>query len=434
MIDVTRTYQEIVGFGAALTEASAYMINQLDPSTREEFLHELFHPSELGISITRICVGSSDYATKMYSYDEGEPDPELKRFSVDYDRPYVIPELLSARKNNPDLFILASPWSPPGWMKNGATMLGGNLKPVNFPIYAKYLVKYLEAYQAAGVMIDAITSQNETDTDQAGRMPACAWAQEHEVVFVGKHLGPALAESNLKTKIWILDHNFNLWGRAYNTLEDPDVFRYADGVAWHPYVGSVTAMTRIHDAFPGKHQYMTEGAFGAMADLVGPVVFAATPGPMTQAGAGQTSGRPRRSLDPNVVIATGGLGGTNALRNWARAIINWNVVLDENGKPNIGPFHGPGMITIDSRSKEITRGPNYWVMKHFNHAARKGAKVVDSRGDTEKVAHVAFVNPDGRKSLVLSNTGADRRIKIHSGTAMTEVTLPANSMTNLSWN
>lgn len=433
VIDVTRTYQEIVGFGAALTEASAYMINQLDPATREKFLHELFHPSGLGMSITRICVGSSDYATRMYSYDEGEPDPELKRFSIDYDRPYVIPELLSARKYNPDLFILASPWSPPGWMKNGGTMLGGNLKPVNFPIYAKYLVKYLEAYQAAGVTIDAISSQNETDTDQAGRMPACAWAQEHEVVFVGKHLGPALAESNLKTKIWILDHNFNLWGRAYNTLEDPDVFRYADGVAWHPYVGSVTAMTRIHDAFPAKHQYMTEGAFGAMADLVGPVVFAATPGPMTQAGAGQTP-RPRRSEDPNVVIATGGLGGTNALRNWARAIINWNVVLDENGNPNIGPFHGPGMITIDSRSKEITRGPNYWVMKHFNHAACKGAKVVDSRGDIGKVAHVAFVHPDGRKSLVLSNTGADRRIKIRSGTAMTEVTLPANSMTNLSWN
>ena len=276
VIDTSRTYQEIVGFGAALTEASAYMINQLDPAAREKFLHELFHPSELGMGVTRLCIGSSDYATKMYSYDEGDPDPELKRFSIDYDRPYVIPELVTARKNNPDLYIFASPWSPPGWMKNGGTMLGGNLKPANFAVYAKYLVKYLQAYEAAGVKIDAISSQNETDTDQAGRMPACAWAQEHEVVFVGKHLGPALAEANLQTRIWILDHNFNLWGRAYNTLEDPDVFRYVDGVAWHPYVGSVTAMTRIHDAFPGKHQYMTEGAFGAMADLVGPVVFAAT--------------------------------------------------------------------------------------------------------------------------------------------------------------
>ncbi len=427
VIDATRTYQEILGFGAALTEASAYMIQQLDPADRDKFLHELFHPEELGISITRVCVGSSDYATKMYSYDEGEPDPGLTRFSIDHDRQYVIPQLLAARKHNPGLFILASPWSPPGWMKNGGTMLGGNLKPANFAVYARYLVKYLQAYEAAGVRIDAITSQNETDTDQAGRMPACAWAQEHEVVFVGKHLGPALDSANLKTKIWILDHNFNLWGRAYNTLEDPDVFRYVDGIAWHPYVGSVTAMTRIHDAFPAKHQYMTEGAFGAMADLVGPVVFAATPGPMTQ-------GVPRRAAqDPTVVIANGGLGGANALRNWCRAVINWNVVLDENGNPNIGPFHGPGMITIDSKTKEITRGPNYWVMKHFTHAARRGAKVVDSRGDVEKVAHVAFVNPDGGKSLVLSNTGSDRNVRIRTATLATELTLPANSVTNLAW-
>jgi len=432
VIDPTRTYQEVLGFGAALTEASAYMIQQLDAATLEQFLHELFHPSELGISVTRICIGSSDYATKMYSYDEGEPDPELKRFSIEHDRAYVIPELLSARKNNPELFILASPWSPPGWMKNGGTMLGGNLKPANFAVYARYLVKFLEAYKAAGVKIDAITSQNEPDTDQAGRMPACAWAQEHEVAFIGKHLGPALSEAGLDTKIWLLDHNLNLWGRVYNTLEDPDVVKYVEGIAWHPYVGSVTAMTRIHDAYPGKHQYLTEGAFGATADLVGPIRFAATPGPMTD-GTGQNAGRPRRAQDPNAVIATGGLGAANALHNWARCIINWNVVLDEKGNPNIGPFRGGGMITIHSQTKEVTRGPNYWVMKHLTHAARRGAKVIDSQANIEKVAHVAFVNTGGGKTLVLSNTGADRKVLMRSGGAVLELQLPANSMTNLSW-
>jgi len=434
VIDPTRTYQEVLGFGAALTEASAYMINQLAPDVREQFLHELFSPSELGIGTTRICIGSSDYATKMYSYDEGEPDPELKRFSIDHDRAYVIPELLTARKHNPDLFILASPWSPPGWMKNGGTMLGGNLKPANFAVYAKYLVKFLQAYEAAGVKIDAITSQNEVDTDQAGKMPACAWAQEHEVTFVGKHFGPALTEAKLDTKIWLLDHNFNLWGRAYNTLEDPDVFKYVDGVAWHPYVGSVTAMGRIHDAYPSKHQYMTEGAFGAMSSMVGPIRFAATPGPMTEGASGQNANRPRRNQDPNAAIANGGLGGCNALHNWVRCCINWNVVLDEKGNPNIGPFRGGGMITIHSETKEITRSPNYWVLKHFTHAARRGAKVVDSRANIEKVAHVAFVNPDGRKSLVLSNTGdAARNVQVRIGGATTEVSLPANSLTNFSW-
>jgi len=418
-VDPTRTFQEIVGFGGALTDASAYMIDRLDPATREQFLHELFHPSELGIGATRICIGSSDYATAMYSYDEGEPDPDLQRFSIDRDRAYIIPQLLSARQHNPGLFILASPWSPPGWMKNGGSMLGGNLKPANFAVYARYLVKFLEAYAAAGVKIDAITSQNEVDTDQAGRMPACAWAQEHEVAFVGKHLGPALAAAGLDTKIWLLDHNFNLWGRAYNTLEDPAVFRYAEGIAWHPYVGSVTAMSRIHDAYPGKHQYVTEGDDQLMADLAGAIEF--------------DDNRPRRAQDPAAVIARGGLGGANALRHWARAIINWNLVLDENGKPNIGPFHGPGMITIHSQTKEIARGPNYWVLKHLTHAAARGAKVIDSRGSIEKVGHVAVANPDGRVSLVVSNTGDARKVQVKMGGAAAEIPLPANSLTNLSW-
>ena len=433
VIDPTRTYQGVLGFGAALTEASAYMIQQLDAARREQFLHELFSPSELGISTTRICIGSSDYATKMYSYDEGEPDPELARFSIDHDRAYVIPQLLSARKYNPDLFILASPWSPPGWMKNGGSMLGGNLKPANFAVYARYLVKFLQAYEAAGVKIDAITSQNETDTDQAGRMPACAWAQEHEVAFVRNHLGPALTAAGLNTKIWLLDHNFNLWGRAFNTLEDPDVIKYVDGIAWHPYVGSVTAMARIHDAYPGKHQYVTEGAFAAMADLRGPIRFAATPGPMTEGATAQAADRPRRTQDPNAAIANGGLGGANALHNWVRCVINWNVALDEKGNPNIGPFRGAGMITIHSQTKEITRSPNYWLLKHFTHAARRGSKVVDSRGDIEKIAHVAFAHLDGSKSLMLSNTGEERKVQVRAGSAATEISLPANSLTNLNW-
>ena len=154
---------------------------------------------------------------------------------------------------------------------------------------------------------------------------------------------------------------------------------------------------------------------------------------MTEGSAGPRANRPRRSQDPNAAIPTGGLGELSALHNWARCVINWNVVLDEKGNPNIGPFRGAGMITINSQSKEITRGPNYWVMKHFTHAARRGAKVVDSRGNIEHVAHVAFVSPDGRKSLVLSNTGDARRVQVRVGGAGTELSLPANSMTNLSW-
>jgi glucosylceramidase len=320
-------------------------------------------------------------------------------------------------------------------MKANGTMLGGSLKPRNFPVYANYLTKFLQSYQAEGVPVDAITPQNETDTDQDARMPACVWAQEHEIVFVSQHLGPALERNKIATKIWVLDHNFNLWGRVINTLENPLMRRYVDGVAWHPYVGSVTAVSRVHDLFPDKNMYWTEGSFEATYSLVGPMTFGAGApggaGPEPAAGTGVR--RPRRDPQSAETIARAGVGAANAVRNWIKCIMVWNLVLDENGKPNIGPFNGRGFTTIDSKTKEITRSGNYWAMKHYTHAARRGARRFDSEGALEGVAHVGFVNPAGDKSVVLSNTGAARKVQLRLGGLMTEIAIPANSVTNLNW-
>jgi len=429
-LDPTTSFQEILGFGAAFTEASAWLISRMAPDARAQLMHELFSAEGLGINVTRCCIGSSDYATAMFSYDEGAPDPTLARFSIDRDRAYVLPELSTARHINPDLFVLASPWSPPGWMKNGGSMLGGNIKPTNFAVYAQYLVRFLQGYAQAGVPINAITTQNETDTDQAGRMPASAWAQEYEVAFVGKHLGPAIEKAGLDTRIWLLDHNFNLWGRVFNTLEDPNVFKYAEGVAWHPYVGAAEAMTRIHNAYPTKSAYWTEGGFELAAGK-GTIEFAATPGPMTE-GAGAVEAAPK--LDDAAAIVQSALGATHALRNWVRCMIDWNVVLDETGHPNIGPFDLKGTLTVDSRSHLVTRrGPNYWAIKHLNHIAPRGSTVFESSGRIDGLAHVAFVDPHGRKGLMLTNAGAARTVRIRNGGRMAEVALPASSVTNLSW-
>src|SRR6202008_4681745 len=127
------------------------------------------------------------------------------------------------------------------------------------PSYAQYFVKCLEGYSKEGVTIHAVTVQNEVDTDQDGRMPAALWGQEYEIEFVKKHLGPALEQASLDTKIWILDHNYSLWGRALDELSDPEFSRYVDGVAWHAYAGTPDAMTRVHEAFPMKNTYWTEG-------------------------------------------------------------------------------------------------------------------------------------------------------------------------------
>ena len=246
LLDPTKAYQEVLGVGAALTEAACYMFNQLLPQVREQLFHELYHPSEMGFGVCRTCIGSSDYSTVAYSYDDGDVDPELLRFSIDHERAYVLPMLRLARKMNPELYVFGAPWSPPGWMKSNGSMVGGSMRKHSLAMYADYFVKYLKAYALEGVVVDAVTPQNEVDTDQDGRMPACLWAQEHEIEFVGKHLGPALEKNQLATKIWILDHNWNLWGRATCELEDPDVNRYVEGIAWHVYGGKDSAMTAYH--------------------------------------------------------------------------------------------------------------------------------------------------------------------------------------------
>ncbi|MBV9158299.1 MAG: hypothetical protein JO097_18705 [Acidobacteriaceae bacterium] len=402
-VDPSKSYQEMLGFGAALTDAACYMFNQLPPARREELFHTLFHPSAMSLSVCRICIGSSDYATRPYSFDEGEPDPKLQRFSIDHDREYIIPILKQARNVNPELFLLASPWSPPGWMKANNSMLGGCIRKRYFPVYARYFSKFLQAYAEAGVPVNAVTVQNEVDTDQDGRMPASLWGQEYEMEFVAAHLGPQLKKDGINAKIWILDHNYNLWGRAICELDDPEVNRYVDGIAWHGYVGEPSAMTRVHDAHPGKHAYWTEG------------------GPDIQSR--------RYATDWAEWSAT----FTGILRNWARCIIGWNLALDEAGKPNIGPFSCGGIVTINSQSKEITQSGMYAAFSHYSRAVRRGARRIASDGDLQSVSHTAFVNPDQTQVTILTNSGDQKSVALRSSGKQTQVNLPSDSITTLTW-
>ena len=172
-LDTATPRQEILGFGAAITEASAYVLSRLSDAERAPVMHDLFASDALNLNVCRTCIGASDYATKLYSYDESpEPDPELKKFSLDHDKQYYLPMLREARKANPELFLFSSPWSPPGWMKPNNSMLGGAMRKQSFDPYARYFVKFLEGYKAEGVEVNAVTVQNETDAEQEGRMPA----------------------------------------------------------------------------------------------------------------------------------------------------------------------------------------------------------------------------------------------------------------------
>ncbi len=397
-------FQNVLGFGGCLTDASCYLISRLQQPLRDQLLHELFHPAQLGFSVNRTCIGAADSAASLYSYDESEmPDPELKRFSIDHDRAYILPILRQVREINPEVFYFSSPWSPPGWMKWNKTMLGGSMSRQYLSSYAQYLLKFIQEYAAEGVPIGAISIQNEIDTDQHGQMPACTWSQECETEFIIEHLGPLFQKTNTQTKIWILDHNYVYWGRVISELDNPDFRRYTTAVAWHGYVGAPSMMSKVHAAHPEAEMYFTEGSTDYN--------------------------------DPHYQDdwTKWGKTYTDVFTNWCSAALAWNVATDENGKPNIGPYPCGGILIIKPESQEIIRSGQYWTLAHFSRALRRGARRFESQSLAADFSHVAFENPNGEKVLVLTNPGSARTVQVAQGQRAAIIALEPNSMATLAW-
>lgn len=403
-INTEQKYQEVLGFGAAFTDASCFLFSQLELSKRLNLFKELFAPTDMGLNVCRTCVGSSDYSRTVYSYAETPGDWNLAHFSIAHDRNYILPMLNEARQANPELFIISSPWSPPGWMKTYNSMLGGWMQARYLKVYAHYYVRYLQEYAAAGVPIDALTPQNEVETDQDGRMPACLWSPELEMAFVRDYLGPMLKEKGLKTKIWIVDHNYSLWRRAKWILDHPDARKFIDGVGFHPYKGTPDMMSLLHKAYPHIGIYWTEGG----SRLLGNSQYATE-------------------------WCKHGKIFTAIMRNWCRSITAWNLALDEEGKPNIGSFKAGGLVTIHSQTKEVTYSGQFWAMGHFSKFVRRGAKRIESEGNTNEVAHVAFANPNNEIVLVITNPGQTRKVELQYREFYATLKMPANSMITAVW-
>jgi glucosylceramidase len=396
-------FQEILGFGGCFTDASCYLIHQLPEATREQLLHELFHPSEMGLGANRTCVGSADSAATLYSYDDGDVDPDLKRFSIEHDRAYILPVLRRVREINPDVFYFSSPWSPPGWMKWNKSMLGGAMSRQYLASYAQYLLKFIQACAAEGVTINAITAQNEIDTDQHGQMPACSWSQECETEFITDHIGPLFDKTNTTTRIWILDHNYVYWGRVISELDNPDVRRYVNAVAWHGYVGEPAMMTKVHAVHPETEMHYTEGS--------------------------TDYNDPHYQDDWTKWAGT----YTSVLNNWCRSAMAWNIATDEHGKPNIGPYPCGGILIINPKTQEIIRSGQYWALAHFSRLLRRGARRFESQGTAADLVHIAFENPGGERMVVLTNSGPARNVVLNQGQRSAAISMEGNSVSTLVW-
>lgn len=405
-VDESTMLQSIDGFGYTLTGGSAYVINRLAKHEKGKLLRELFGREEnsIGVSYLRISLGASDLNDHVFSYDdlaEGETDTKLKRFSLGPDNIDVIPLLQEILKINPQLKILASPWSPPVWMKDNHNSKGGSLQPQYYEVYAQYFVKYIRQMRAAGIEIDAITPQNEPL--HPGNNPSMLMTAAQETVFIRDNLGPAFQRENIKTKIIIYDHNCDRPDYPIEILNDSKAKTFVNGSAFHLYRGSITALTTVHDAFPDKGIYFTEQY---------------TPSD------GNFSSDLRWHLK-NVII-----GST---RNWSKNALEWNLANDSVFMPHTigGCTTCKGALTIENN--QITRNVGYYIIAHASKFVPPGSVRIESNisGDLQ---NVAFKSPGGQKVLIVENDGKETvKFNINFRNKSAATSLSAGSVGTFIW-
>lgn len=411
VIDTSTRYQTIAGFGAAITDASAILIQQaMSPAQRDALLRELFGAAPgLGLSLTRLSIGASDFSTLHYSLDDvvaGATDPDLAHFSIDANRDDVIPTVRAALAIRPTLRVMASPWSAPAWMKTSDSLIGGSLRPEFEPVFARYLLRYVDAYAAQGIPIFALTLQNEPafePGDYPGmRMPAAQRAR-----VIAQHLGPALAQRTNPPLLFDWDHNWNHPEEPLRVLADPAAAPFVAGVAWHCYEGRIEAQSRVHTAFPTKDAWLTECSGGEWE-------------PVRSGGL--------LWLTRNVVLA--------AVRHWARGVVLWNLALDPQHGPHLGGCGNcRGVVTIDPATGAVQRNDEYYALAHFSRFVRDGAVRIDSGAAHHDIAHIAFQNrDDGSIVLVVVNSAdAERRFSVHQADTAFQYALPPRSIATLTW-
>jgi len=398
------TFQTILGWGAHFTDSACWVISQMAEKAREALLFELIDPSMMDLNVLGFTIGSSDYSPKDYNPADGlEPDPELKRFSIEYDKGYKIPVLRRVLQINPNVLYVARPWSPSPWMKPSKTLRGGNMNYVYMDAWGDFFVKFIQSYDAEGVPIYAVTSQNEPDTDQNGSMTQSQLSIQQERDFVGGYMYPRFQKNGIKTLIWIHDHNFDSAGRPLSMSESADFLKCVGGYAWHPYGGDPIWMARFRKMYPHIDHHITEGT----------AVFGA----------------------PDYL--TDHTNWSGQLTTYSRCEVNsvswWNIALTPDGKPNVGPFGCGGMVSVDLKTNEVVRSGQYWGTAHFSRFVKRGAKRIESKGEIKDLQHVAFINPDGTGVMVVTNNGDERTVSLQLGAGVVDVLVEKGSTTTLTW-
>lgn len=387
MLDAKKRFQLVEGFGGALTDASAETFYKLPEKIQEEILTAYFDKEKgIGYSLGRTHIHSCDFSSESYAYSEVSGDTNLVHFSIEHDLKFKIPFIKDAiAKTNGEFKLLASPWSPPAWMKTNNNMLqGGKLKAEYYQSWANYYVKFFEEYQKNNISFWGLTVQNEPLAVQTWE--SCIYTAEEERDFVKNFLGPTLEKSNFSDKkIIIWDHNRGLmYQRAKVALDDPDAAKYIWGTGFHWYTGDHFENVKlVSEAFPDKKTIFTEGC-----------VF---PFDYQKLNEWQWGERYGESI-------------INDLNNSASGWIDWNILLDETGGPNHVANYCYAPIIGNTKTGELVYMNSYYYLGHFSKFIRPGAQRIICSSNYDDLLATAFINPDNTIALVAMNQ-TDREIE-----------------------
>lgn len=401
-INPSTTYQTMDGFGYTLTEGSCEVISGMAATQQNQLLNDLYNPSTgLNASVVRISIGASDLSSSSYSYNETSGDTNMNNFSLNGpDLTYLIPIIKKIKLINPNIKILATPWSAPRWMKTNNSWIGGSLQTQYYAAYAKYFVKYFDAMQAQGISIWGITPQNEPENPH--NEPSMLMNSTEQKNFINNQLGPQMAAAGYgNIKIIAFDHNCD------NTAYPIDVLNnsgYVDGAAFHLYLGNISAMSTVRNA-TNKNVYFTEQYTGSNGSFSGDFGWHMQ----------------------NIVI-----GSTN---NWSKTVLEWNAA----NNPSLGPRTPGGCntclgaVTVNN-STNYTKNVAYYIIGQISKFVKPGAVRIASSSTSGSIFSVGFKNPDGSIALVVYNSGgSSNTIKVVSGSSAFNYAIPASSAVTFNW-
>lgn len=436
VVDPTRTFQTMTGFGASITDASASVLFTLPAAQRAQVMASLFSPQGGdGLDYLRQPIGGTDMVTASgpYTYDDlpaGQSDYPMAKFSVAHDEAQILPLLREAERLNPHLRIMASPWSPPAWMKDSGSLLSGRLiaSPRIYRAYALYLLKFIEAYRAQGVGIDALTIQNEPQDRHTTTYPGTDMPSWQEAAVI-EDLGPMLEVAHLHTKIFAYDHN---WAEAAGDIDgtpadetadigdypqqvlDTPAARWISGVAFHCYSGAPSAMSAFHAQYPNLEIEETECS-------------------------GSESSDPANTFSDTLKWHARNLE-VGSPRNWSSTVVTWDLALNQDNGPHVGGCGTcTGLVTIGPGGS-VTDNAEYFGLGQLSRFVQPGAVRIGSTsfgttGWNGEVMDVAFRNPDGQTVLVAHNENDNpQAVAIQEGAWRFTYTLPGDSVATFVWN